>query len=415
MDIAIAKKSAPVRKLLAPIVFVSYSTFFLSLCTYAQTNSTDILNEINKHLQFFDKGYYGRMEIKDGFLVNYFRDGKNYRKIKLTDLNDVKLIVPNEKIAITCKQNTDCVFSTFTNSYHNEFAFSETGGNNIHKLRTLLTEFISTYTGNNFDRYKSNMNVLESNPAGKQQNEPQKNTGVNSTVLYDNLKNAFDAFNAHVVKLDGGRYWGLEVKDGYLYSYYGDNKYSKAKLEDIDYVSANKQYNYVKLGCAGNRKCVYSTITGSYHDYFNFNSGPSTIDQTTLLLNNFLTALKANLNAAATNSTQQKPIDALNAYLKIYNSGTYKNVVVEGNDVLFHFTSFGGNYYSKISKQNLKNNILIEDVNHNTFRIKCKNNASCFYSTYDDEMKDHFQFFTYNPQADKAKLKALLEAFIASL
>lgn len=418
------------------------------------------LKAVNDYLKTFDNGYYGYLEIIDGYLYDRFKNGGNYCKALINNIDVAVEAEAKRKVSLKCKSDDLCVFSTFTSSNHASFSFSQNSDFNTKTLIDLLNNLIAAYKN------------IEPNTSNS-------NSKSNQDKLLQELKYAVDELNKHLPTLDNGRYKGIGVKDDYVYSYYANNNSSKAKIQDIDYVEANKQYNYVKMACKGNSQCIYSSITGNYHDYFNFNVTSSTISKTETLLKNFVNALKNYIgtNKSTSNNTtttnknttekseaqkireqmekmreeqQTKPtknteenwedyaylfdevvskpnttlvpkyanaLQKLNDYLKIFNPETYGEVEVKEGNVYFNFKYYSVKYKSSISIENLTKNTTIlkaTSVYNDEVKIVCKEGKELFYSTYQNEYKDHFRFFS-NTVKDLSKMQQLVNEFVNAL
>lgn len=406
-------------------------SILISLSGFSQSYSTE-LNKLNEYLKTFDNGYYGYLEISGGYLYDRFPSGK-HTKTLMTDLDKAVVETINQKVIVKCKDDKSCVFSTYTDSYHKYMSYSQSTGFNTSELVTLFNNFINAYNNKTINNSTSTNSNITNQTKGE---------------LLTKLENTSSELNDFLSKLDNGRYKGIEVKDGYIISHYQNWQSSKAKIEDIDYVKANTEYNYVKLACKGDAKCVYSTITSGYHDYFNFNTGAANLTKTETLLNNFLTSLKNYLSSEEYRSTKsvnnkqadrstQSPssrteenkagelkyssaLNNLNDYLNTFNSKVYKGVEVKEGKVYFNFFVFGALYSSNISVDDLvKNTILIigksaGSTTEDEVKILCKSGSNCFYSTYSKGPTDHFRFFSHSVK-DFAPMKQKLEEFINSL
>lgn len=564
------------------------------------------LDEVNNYLKTFDNGYYGYLEIKDGYLYDRFKDGTNYCKAKVTELDYAFEKEKNLKVDIACKGSGNCVYSTYTNQNYSSFTFSQSSNFNTSQLISLFNNLIAacnqpgttknTESTVNFDKYKSNIDIMsssssstESSSAGGYQTALKKlndylktfDNGyygyfeVKDGYIYDRFKagkynkfkmedmegaviqeqysrvifkckgdnkcistdwkengkeeysqflsngsynyqelaallnNFRDAYlgkkptstsssitapstqkpnsgstsvaealkqvNDYLKTFDGDRYQGLDITDGYIYSRYKNNNYSKAKIEDIDNVFVNKEYKYIKLTCKNENKCIYSSITGSYHDYFNFQTTTGKdINKMSDLLTNFLAALKGTAITGSSGSTSntvpardqkakerqkinstkndvdedwdeleatavtlnnsikdsktvtatakkyQVPLQKLNEYLKTFNPGTYKGIEVKDGKVYFNFYVYGAVYNSYININELANNTIIikgksaGSINDEEIKIFCKGDSKCFYSTYNNSNADHFRFYS-NTVKDLSKMKQLVEEFVNSL
>ncbi|HRH57631.1 MAG TPA: hypothetical protein PLS10_08270, partial [Chitinophagales bacterium] len=359
-----------------------------------------------------------------------------------------------------CKGDNKCISTDWKENGKEEYTqFTKGSSYNYQELADLLNNFRDDYLGK-----KSNSSST---------------SGVSANTSTPNLQTALTELNAYMKTFDGDRYKGMEVKDGYVFSNYSNNNYSKAKVEDLDYVKLNTEFKYIKLACKGDNKCVYSTITGSYHEYFNFQTSTGKdLNKMVGLLENFLAALKgkntiststpntamsireqkekerqkqnttatdddvddyfglftdapttttkSSTPASTTKSSTPDPVkytkalNALNDYLKIFNAEVYKGVEVKEGKVFFNFYVYGTNYNSSIP---------INDLTQNTTVIKGKSVGS----VNDDEIKifckgDKKYFYSsYNKSdadhfrffsrtvKDLTKMKQLVEEFITAL
>lgn len=292
------------KKIILNLLFVC-----LSISGFSQSYQS-ALKKLNDYLKTFDNGYYGYLEIKDGYLYDRFKNGNDYCRGKMAEMDYAFEKEKNRKVDLACKGTNLCVYSTFTNGNYNSFTFSQSTDFNTSELITLLNNFVKAYHKNStskntedeeygslqddLDKYKSNIDIM--NSGSKQKSNSSSNTSTTKTVssqdYKDKAQKALQELNDYMVTLDNGRYKGMEITDGYIIQNYGGGQSSKAKIEDIDHVELNTEYKYAKLACKGNNKCVYSSITDGYHDYFNFNIGSKSITKMETLLNNFLSALK---------------------------------------------------------------------------------------------------------------------------
>jgi len=279
------------------------------------------LKKLNDYLKTFDNGYYGYWEVKDGYIYDRFKAGK-YNKFKMEDMEGAIIQAEYSRVIFKCKTG-DCISTDWKPNGKEPYTqFTQNGAYNYKELADLLNNFRDAYlakkkqntSSNNSEKYTESSEFLN----GYESNKDNMNSGTNKTTSsskttsnskaenIEKANKALQELNNLMVTLDNGRYLGMEVTDGYIIHHYQNNQYSKAKIEDIDHVEINTQYNYAKLACKGESKCIYSTITGSYHDYFNFNASGSKLTQMEKLLNNFLTALKkctdTNLSSSKTTS-----------------------------------------------------------------------------------------------------------------
>lgn len=260
-------------------------------------NFQTAMTALNNYLKTFDNGYYGYFELKDGYIYQRFKAGK-YNKFRMEDMEGALVQTQYSRVIFKCKSGSCIATDWKVNGTEPYTQFTSSSTFNYQELADLLNNVRDTYFGKSIS---AKVNTFTTN---------------DSIILYNKLKTAYDELNAHIITVDDGRYHGIDVEDGYIISKYANNESSKARVEDIDFVEANTEYGYVKLGCKGGKKCVYSTITGSNHDYFNFNSSSSEIKTTERLLQNFLTTLKAyyiyETRKVSANNTPAKKSDGEN-------------------------------------------------------------------------------------------------------
>ncbi|HQO89256.1 MAG TPA: hypothetical protein PKX72_04960, partial [Chitinophagales bacterium] len=113
-----------------------FITILVFQFTKAQNYSKE-LKAVNDFLATFDNGYYGYLEIKDGYLFDRFKSGE-HSKALISDLDVAVEEETNRKVVVKCKSGKSCVFSTYTNSNHEKMSFSQSTNFNTQKLITLL-------------------------------------------------------------------------------------------------------------------------------------------------------------------------------------------------------------------------------------------------------------------------------------
>lgn len=240
------------------------------------TSSATALKKLNDYLKTFDNGYYGYMEIKDGYLYDRFKSGK-YTKTLLSDLTEATVEIPNQKVKITCKNGKNCAFSTYTDSYHAQLSFSQSTDFNTAELITLLNNVLKSNPSNSstdLDKYISNIDVTKSST-----------TKANTTSGY---QNELENLNTYLKVFDNGYYGYFEVKDGYIYMRFKAGKYNKFKMEDMEGAVIQEQYNRVILKCKSGTCITTDWKENGKEEYSQFTNG-STYNYQKLadLLNNF--------------------------------------------------------------------------------------------------------------------------------
>jgi hypothetical protein len=375
--------------------------------TFGQNYATQ-LQKVNQYLKTFDNGYYGYMEIKDGYLYDRFPSGK-YTKTLISDLANAEEEIYNRKVRIPCKSNNECAYSTYTDSYHNQLSFSQTSDFNTSELITLFNNLLAAYNNKPIVETPT-QDKIGSNTDNTKSTSVSQNTTTNKDELYDKLKAAFDELNAHLPSLDYGRYISIDVHDDYIFCNYEGNEYAKAKIEDIEYVKADPEYDNVGLYCKGSNRCVYSSITGGYHDSFNFNTTKSNNAKTEKLLNNFLSALKNYMpfenkkNTTTNTTTTTSKTEAQLIREKMNNERREKSTTPEEEED-FAFDSFEGIINTPSANNTIdKNSASNQSQSNNNYATALKNlneylkffNSETYRDIEVKEGKVYFAFAVYS-------------------
>ncbi len=239
--------------------------------TNTATTNTSIqnaLNELNEYLKTFNNDQYRGIEIADGYLIDSSANNQ-YSKAKIEDLDIVRLDSDNT-VVITCKNKSNCVYSSITKRQHGYFNFQTTTGKDLLKLQWLLKNLFAAMKGEKL---------------------PATTTTATKNIP---LKDALAELNDYLKTFSNYRCKGIEVKDGYVYSRYDNDKYSKASMADLSRVILIDEYKYIKVTCKNNSECIYSSTTKGYHSFFNFSETDGIdLGKLKILLENFLVALKA--------------------------------------------------------------------------------------------------------------------------
>lgn len=381
------------------------------------------LKKVNDFLKTFDNGYYGYLEIKDGYLYDRFASGK-YSRSEIKYLGKAYVADAGKKVSVDCIDGKDCVFSTYTDSYHKSIGFSQTSSFNTSELTTLLDNLITACKKND----GININEADKNidpDSEKRRLESLKSnidmTGNGSLSVKNNssanYQSALKKLNDYLKTFDNGYYGYFEVKNGYIYDRFKAGKYNKFKMEDMEGAVIQEQYSRVIFKCKGDNKCISTDWKeNGKEEYSQFVSGSSyNYQELAILLNNFRDAylgnnqtstnsstesitygrdqkakerqkinssktngdedddwgalessavslknsIKESLTASATNKKYQIPLQKLNDYLKTYNAETYRDIEVKDGKVYFAFFVYGGKYNSSIDINELKNNTIV--------------------------------------------------------
>lgn len=292
---------------------------FIIHCSKAQSYKI-YLDKINDYLKTFDNGYYGYLEIEDGFLYDRFKSGK-YFKSEIKYLGTAIESEAKRKVIMNCLNNKECVYSTYTDSYHNNFSFSQTKDFNTSELITLLNNLILAYRNNDKEtekntnsNLKSNSKIVEKNSNSTANSERdqkakerlQNNSNIEDTENNESTNSKLPRNKNYVIPLkklndylkifNPETYKDIEVTDNKVY--FGFTYYTKVYKSYID-ISELKQNttivkgtDQVKIFCKGGKKCFYSTFSNDYVDHFRFFSN-SIKDFTKIeqLLKDFIEAL----------------------------------------------------------------------------------------------------------------------------
>lgn len=103
----------------------------------------EILKKINTFFKTFDQGYYGRLDIKDGVLYDYYKNGTQ-SSLAIADYNEAKVISAGTKVAIDCKGGTSCV-TGYNGSKFDNMPFSSEKSFDAQGLADDLNALVRTY------------------------------------------------------------------------------------------------------------------------------------------------------------------------------------------------------------------------------------------------------------------------------
>lgn len=133
------------------------------------------LSKLNDFLKTFDNGFFGKLEVKDGYIFTRFKNG-NFNKFKMQDMQDAVIDEANKKVIFKCKGDKYCQSTDWkeNSNYYSHFYGDNVTRDQLVKLRDLLNTFKKDYladknntitTTNNddidYDKYKSNINISD--------------------------------------------------------------------------------------------------------------------------------------------------------------------------------------------------------------------------------------------------------------
>lgn len=311
------------------------------------------LNSLNEFLKTFDKGFYLKLEVIDGYIFTRFENGY-FNQFKMQDMQDAVIDEANHKVLFKCKGDIYCQTTTWkkNSNYYSHFIDENATHEQLVKLRDLLNAFKKAYldaekkssSSNNIEKYTESSEFLNGI-------ETDDNSTTSSKSRRDEEANK---------RLENS-----------------DKAGSKNKKQENDLDWEDEDFDELATIFAGNNETSKT-------------SGTTT---------NYADALKK-----------------LNDYLPVFNKDVYKNIEVKDGDVYFYFYVFNELYYSRISIIGLKEKTnLVAFSKESKVKLVCKNENKCFWSTYADEYKDHFQFFPKDNSEGTSTIQKLLDNFIKAL
>jgi hypothetical protein len=105
------------------------------------------LSELNALLEDFADGYFGKMEVVDGYVVIRFQEGK-YSMFKVEDMAMPVLDERWGQVNWDCKNESLCVETDWNDEgKESGILFSELGSDSLDYLMELLNNFIAAYKG----------------------------------------------------------------------------------------------------------------------------------------------------------------------------------------------------------------------------------------------------------------------------
>lgn len=121
---------------------LSFAFLLLLSTAYSQSYTSDLI-KINKFLKTFDNGFYGKLEIKNGMLYNYYSNGR-YAQVNISDIAQAKVVEANRKVSIECKSQTKCVKTGEGDSF-DEMPFSQESDFDADGFAAKLNAMIAHY------------------------------------------------------------------------------------------------------------------------------------------------------------------------------------------------------------------------------------------------------------------------------
>jgi len=374
-----------------------------SKTTNSTSNYKESLKKLNDYLKTFDNGYYGYFEVIDGYLYDRFKSGK-YTKTPIKKLRYATVEEPKRKISLLCDDNSDCVYSTYTDSYHKQLTFSQSTDFNTTELGKLFNDLIDAYN-----------NSTTTSNSNNNSNIDIKKSGSNSTANSTNYQSALVKLNDYLKTFDNGYYGYFEVKDGYIYDRFKAGKYNKFKMEDMEGAIIETQYSRVIFKCKSGDCISTDWKVNGKEPYTQFTKGGSyNYQELADLLNNFRDAylgIKKQTNTSSNNSNTnkgnyQENLSKLNTFLKTFDNGYYGYLEVKDGYLYDRFKS-GEHWKVKLDELTTAT---IETPNRKVI-VNCKDYKESVFSTYTNSYHKQISF-SQSTDFDDDKLVDLLNNFL---
>jgi hypothetical protein len=384
------------------------------------------LKVVNDYLKTFDNGYYGYLEIKDGFLYDRFPSGK-YSKSEIKYLGNAVALDNEYKISIECTDSKDCVFSTYTDSYHKNISFSQSEYFDKEVLVGLLNNLLTAYKKNT-GNYKNDVALVEN----------KTSTSSNNTY-----QSALKKLNDYLKTFDNGYYGYFEVINDELFIRLKTGFYCQAKIKDLDKAYVLETNKKIEIRCLGGKNCMNATYTTGkttglkmYQDQ-NFDSAEfiqlindliSTLKKSNSNTDNSgneAAILKTNTNNSnnstsnySTKSTTnnnstanyQTALKKLNDYLKSFDNGYYGYFEVKDGYV---YDRFKAGKYNKFKPEDIEGAVVQKE--YKRVILKCKYDNKCIATDWKENEKEEYSQFLNGSEYNYQELADLFNNFIASI
>ncbi|HNL84751.1 MAG TPA: hypothetical protein PKO18_05910 [Chitinophagales bacterium] len=421
------------------------------------------LNKLNEFLKTFDKGFYLKLEVIDGYIFTRFENGY-FNQFKMQDMQDAVVDEANHKVLFKCKGDIYCQTTTWkkNSNYYSHFIDENATHEQLVKLRDLLNAFKKDYldaekkssSSNNIEKYTESsefLNGIETDDNSTTSSKSRRDEEANKRLENSNKAGSknkkqeddldwededFDAMASTAVELKNSTKKleddakkntiksGTQVKLIKVYEKSDQYKISKKYIGKIG--TAESDLTPDGEWCGGKIKFQDGTII----NYF-FSAQVEVVGTTTksnnnqvdeededddLVIADFNKLEKPLSKLKNATSNYEEALKKLNDYLPVFNKDVYKNIEVKDGDVYFYFYVFNELYYSRISIIGLKEKTnLVAFSKESKVKLVCKNENKCFWSTYADEYKDHFQFFPKDNTEGISTIQKLLDNFIKAL
>lgn len=272
------------------------------------------LDNLNNYLKTLNNGYYGQLEVKDGYVYRTTTVG-NYDRFKMEDVGEAYVNAKYKSVKLKCNNNPTCIETNWTPTKTNDYiGFTANYRFDYQELATLLNNFRDAYLGKSVAQ-----------PVSK----------PNNTASYQLY---LTKLNNYLKIFDGGYFGNFEVKDGYVILKMKSGNYCKFKMEDMEngkILSVLSDNDLLKFQCKNNKECMETNWTSSKKDsYIGFSQEDNPIDYQplALLLNNFRESylgLPLSTTAITTKPAVSTPGSIVGTLLLFY-TGRDRPAVVHG-------------------------------------------------------------------------------------
>jgi hypothetical protein len=207
------------------------------------------------------------------------------------------------ELTFNVEDNQECIFSTYTDSYHSYMDFSQNDKFNEKELEKLLNNLVASCKIE-YEKEVAALGVVVDPNLEEKINELNGNPGANSRMSEGVSRNGYqgplDKLNAYLAKFNPETYRDIEVKEGKVYfsfAVYTMIYHSFISIDDLKNNVSIAQGNafgdpQIRMRCNDDRKCFYSNYSNDYTDHFRFFSTTvEDLSELDTLLKDFIQAL----------------------------------------------------------------------------------------------------------------------------
>lgn len=266
--------------------------------TFGQSYQNE-LQQANEYLKTIKNGYYGQLEIKDGYLIVRFQSGKE-SKARMNALDHAFVVQENKKVAIGCKEGVKCVFSGYTNSYHPQMSFSQENEFDTQEWVDLLNSLMAAYNGkpvstndnNKVNQLERKVNKVENEEWEEDEDEKLETKTIKSNKVkksedyddkwenniedLDELDESLVKFNAFLKKINRPQICKeVRLQNNAIVFYFKGKHGDDFCSIDRDVLLDETELTFTKdkdimIECLGGEKCFYAKSINQEIPYFKF-------------------------------------------------------------------------------------------------------------------------------------------------